>query len=182
LCGASPFSKLSKPVEYLLWGKMKDRSFRHALRTATVFALFFSAAVPLLAAMKNWAVVVAAGSKLQDVSLADLSKYCRGTQKVWPDGRSFTLVVRAPDSPEMHAALERLLGGTSSESKPATSKQSDPRPILKVVDSDEELIRTVGSIPGAVGLMDVYSINSSVKVLRVDGKLPFDPGYILKVN
>jgi len=40
----------------------------------------------------------------------------------------------------------------------------------------------VASIPGAIGLVDVYSINSSVKVLRVDGKLPFDVGYALKGN
>jgi hypothetical protein len=31
-----------------------------------------------------------------------------------------------------------------------------------------------------VGIVDVYLINSSVKVLRVDGKLPFDLGYVLK--
>ena len=132
--------------------------------------------------MKNWAVIVSAGSKLQDVSLADLSKLCKGTQKTWPDGRSFTLVVRNPDSPEMRSAMEKLMAGTGTETKAATSKQGESRPILKVVDTDEDLIRAVGSIRGAVGLVDVYSINSSVKVLRVDGKLPFDPGYSLKVN
>jgi hypothetical protein len=31
-------------------------------------------------------------------------------------------------------------------------------------------------------ILGVYSINSSVKVLRVDGKLPFDLGYSLKGN
>jgi len=36
--------------------------------------------------------------------------------------------------------------------------------------------------PGAIGLVDVYAINSSVKVLRVDGKLPFDAGYVFKGN
>jgi hypothetical protein len=50
------------------------------------------------------------------------------------------------------------------------------------VGSDEELLRVVESTPGAVGILDVYSINSSVKVLRVDGKLPFDVGYALKGN
>jgi hypothetical protein len=144
--------------------------------------MLFGATIPLLAAMKNWAVVVAAGSKLQDVSLTDLSKYCKGTQKTWPDGRSFTLVVRNPDSPEMRSAMEKLMGGTGTDAKPVTARPSDSRPVLKVVDSDEDLIRAVGSIPGAVGLVDVYAINSSVKVLRVDGKLPFDPGYSLKVN
>ena len=138
--------------------------------------------MPLLAAMKNWAVIVAAGSKLQDVSLADLSKLCRGAQKTWPDGRNFTLVVRNPESPEMHSAMEKLMGGSSTETKPTTAKQGESRPVLRVVDTDEDLIRTVGSTPGAVGLVDVYSINSSVKVLRIDGKLPFDPGYSLKLN
>jgi hypothetical protein len=31
-----------------------------------------------------------------------------------------------------------------------------------------------------VGLVDVYTINSSVRVLHIDGKLPFDVGYALK--
>jgi hypothetical protein len=40
----------------------------------------------------------------------------------------------------------------------------------------------VAATPGAVGVVDVYSINSAVKVLRVDGKLSFDVGYVLKGN
>ncbi len=161
---------------------MKASSLRKTLRFAAPAAVLFCAALPLLAAMKNWAVVVSAGSKLQDVSLSDLSKYCRGTQKTWPDGRNFVLILRNPDSPEMRSAMEKLLGSLGTDTKPASTKQGEARPIVKVVDSDEDLIRAVGSIPGAVGLVDVYSINSSVKVLRVDGKLPFDSGYILKVN
>jgi hypothetical protein len=161
---------------------MNDRSVRQAIRLAGISALLLCAALPLLAGMKNWAVVAAAGSKLQDVSLADLSKYCKGTTKSWPDGRAFTLVVRNPDSPEMRGAMEKLLGPANPDAKPASAKASDARVNIKVVDSDEDLIRMVASTPGAIGLLDVYSINSSLKVLRVDGKLPFDAGYSLKVN
>jgi hypothetical protein len=38
----------------------------------------------------------------------------------------------------------------------------------------------VTATPGAVGLVDVYTINSAVKVLHIDGKLPFDVGYAFK--
>jgi hypothetical protein len=38
----------------------------------------------------------------------------------------------------------------------------------------------VESIPGAVGLVDVYSLNGKVNVLKVDGKLPLEQGYVLK--
>ena len=54
------------------------------------------------------------------------------------------------------------------------------RPLIKVVGSDEDVFRTVTATPGAVGLVDVYTINSAVKVLHIDGKLPFDVGYALK--
>lgn len=161
---------------------MPDRTLNKPLRYVATFVVLCCACIPLLAAMKNWAVIVAAGSKLQDVSLVDLSKLCKGTQKAWPDGRNFTLVVRNPESAEMRSAMEKLLGASGPDSKPTSTKQGDSRPLIKVVDTDEDLIRTVGSTPGAVGLVDVYSINSSVKVLRVDGKLPFDPGYSLKLN
>lgn len=53
---------------------------------------------------------------------------------------------------------------------------------MKIVENDEDLLRTVEATAGAVGIIDVYSINSSVKVLRLDGKLPFDLGYALKGN
>ncbi len=53
---------------------------------------------------------------------------------------------------------------------------------LSVVTSDEDLVNQVASIPGAVGVVDVYSINSSVAVVKVGGKLPLEPGYLLHGN
>jgi hypothetical protein len=53
---------------------------------------------------------------------------------------------------------------------------------VKIVESEEDLLRAVEATPGAIGILDVYAINSSVKVLRVDGKLPFDVGYAFRGN
>jgi hypothetical protein len=44
--------------------------------------------------VKNMAVVASAGSKLQDVPLAELAKLCKGTQKMWADGRNFTRALK----------------------------------------------------------------------------------------
>jgi hypothetical protein len=66
--------------------------------------------------------------------------------------------------------------------KAAIVKLNETRTLIKVVDNDADLLRTVEATPGAVGIVDVYAINSAVKVLRVDGKLPFDVGYALKGN
>jgi hypothetical protein len=55
-------------------------------------------------------------------------------------------------------------------------------PAILVVDSDEDLVNKVASIPGAVGVVDVYAINSSVAVMKLAGKLPLEPGYALHGN
>lgn len=145
--------------------------------TLSFFVLCASAA---FSAMKNMAVVVAADSKLPDVTLAELTKLCKGSQKTWPDGRSFTLVLKDPTSPEMYVVVRRVFGIEPTDAKAVIAKINDSRPLIKVVASDDDVFRTVTSTPGALGILDVYSINSAVKVLHIDGKLPFDIGYALK--
>jgi ABC-type phosphate transport system substrate-binding protein len=51
-----------------------------------------------------------------------------------------------------------------------------------VATSDEDLVNRVASTPGAIGVVDVYSINSSVAVVKIGGKLPLEPGYLLHGN
>src|SRR6266404_8859011 len=160
---------------------MKNTNRRvHGLRIAVVLcvgALLAGSAAP---AIKNMAVIASAGSKLQDVPLAELAKLCKGAQKTWADGRNFTLVMKDPESPELRAAVQKLFGVPPGEAKSAIAKLNETRVVVRIVESDEELLRTVEATPGAVGILDVYAINSAVKVLRLDGKLPFDVGYALK--
>jgi ribosomal protein L23 len=162
---------------------MKNANRRvNGLRVAAMFcagALLAGTAAP---AIKNMAVITSAGSKLQDVPLTELTKLCKGTQKMWTDGRNFTLVMKDPESPDMHIAVQKLFGVPPSEVKSLIAKLNETRTVVRVVESDEDLLRTVEATPGAVGILDVYAINSAVKVLRVDGKLPFDVGYALRGN
>jgi hypothetical protein len=159
---------------------MKITAFVNSLRVATVLCLMGVLTTPAVPSLKNWALVVSAGSKLQDVPLTDLAKLCQGHQKTWPDGKSFTLVISDLESPEMKVPIQKLLGLAPDEVKATIAKLKQLREVVKIVDSEADLLRTVQATPGAVGIVDVYSINSSVKVLRVDGKLPFDLGYALK--
>ena len=139
-------------------------------------------AFPTFPAAKNIAVIMSAGSKTADVQLAELIKLCKGTQKTWADGRSFMLVMKDPSAADMRTPVQKLFGMAPADLKAAVPKLNESRQLVKIVDTDEDLLRTVEATPGALGIVDVYSINSSVKVLRVDGKLPFDVGYPLKGN
>jgi hypothetical protein len=44
--------------------------------------------------------------------------------------------------------------------------------------TDAGVIDLVESTPGAVGLVEVNSINGSINVVKVDGKLPTEAGYL----
>jgi len=161
---------------------MKRKALSDVVWLLVVLCLAAALSAPAVPAVKNMAVIAAAGSKLVDVPLTDLVKLCKGTQKTWPDGKNFVLVIKDPGSIEMKVAAQKLFGASGMDAKAVISKVNEGRETVKIVGSDEDLLRTVGATPGAVGIIDVYAINSSVKVLRVDGKLPFDVGYALKGN
>jgi ABC-type phosphate transport system substrate-binding protein len=133
-------------------------------------------------AVKKLAVVTSTSSPLQDVQLANLVKLCNGTQKTWPNGETFKLVIEDPGAPEMGVAVRKLLGASGDSAKAAIAKLNGTREIVKIVGSDEELLQTVVATPGSVGIVDLYSVNSAVKVLKIDGRLPFDMDYELKGN
>lgn len=145
---------------------------------AALLLLLTFAALP--AAAKDLAVVVNKNNATKNVALADLTKLCKATTQKWPDGKDVVLVLRDPASPEMRLVLQKIYGMSPDEMKSlvAGANQSRRDRIL-IVGSDDAVIRAVESIPGAVGIVDVYSITSGVNVLKVDNKMPLEPGYVL---
>jgi hypothetical protein len=51
--------------------------------------------------------------------------------------------------------------------------------VIVLADSDAAAIKMVESTPGAIGLVDVHAISGTqVRVVKVDGKLPMELGYL----
>jgi hypothetical protein len=46
------------------------------------------------------------------------------------------------------------------------------------VDSDADVLKVVQSTPGAIGLVEIHSVDNTINVVRVDGKLPMESGYL----
>jgi ABC-type phosphate transport system substrate-binding protein len=93
--------------------------------------------------------------------------------------------MRAPASTEMKLFLEKVYELPESDVKDLISTANHGRaghPAIMIVDSDEDLVNKVASLPGAIGVVDVYAINSSVSVVKLGGKLPLEPGYLLHGN
>lgn len=128
---------------------------------------------------KQLAVIVDKTNNLGGLSATDLAKVFKFDNHKWPDGRSVILILRDPSTPEMQTAIQKLYHMQAEEFKALLSAHQSG---VIIVRSEEELLKSVESIPGAIGLVDVYSINSRVNVLKVDGKLPLEQGYFLKGN
>ena len=139
----------------------------------SVFLMFvISSVTPCLA--HHMAVVVDKDNKVGNVTSAHLAKIFRAEVKKWPDGREVVLVLHSASNGEK-TTLERLLKVSESELKSLTATRKNS---LKVVATDAEVLDLVQSTPGAVGLVDVNAINGSINVVKVDGKLPTEAGYL----
>jgi ABC-type phosphate transport system substrate-binding protein len=138
-----------------------------------------------LAAARDIALVSNKSNALGALSVADLVKLCKAQTTHWPDGKPVTFVMRSPSAPEMKMVLEKVYGMSQGElnSLIVTSNHGRPaHPAILVATSDDELVNKVASTPGAIGVVDVYSINSSVAIVKIGGKLPLEPGYLLHGN
>jgi len=138
-----------------------------------------------IALSKDIALVSNKTNTVTVVSLTELVKICKGQTNRWPDGKPVTFVIRDPASPDMRLVLEKVYGMSKSEVTALITAANHGRvnhPAIVIAGSDEDLVRKVETTPGAVGLVDVYSITGGVTVLRVGGKLPLEPGYALHGN
>jgi hypothetical protein len=138
-----------------------------------------------LASARDLALVSNKSNAVGAITLPDLVKVCKAQNNRWPDGKPITFVMRSPSAPEMKVVLEKIYGMSESEvsSLIVTANHGRPNhPAILLATSDEELVNQVASLPGAVGVVDVYSINSSVAVVKIAGKLPLEPGYLLHGN
>jgi ABC-type phosphate transport system substrate-binding protein len=120
------------------------------------------------------AVVVNKDNNVGEVSSAHLARILRLEIKKWHDDKTVILVLHKNSSGEM-STLERLNKMSSSELKAFLAAHQGA---ITLVDSDEDVLKVVETTPGAVGLVDVRSINDQVNVVRVDGKLPMEDGYL----
>jgi hypothetical protein len=152
-------------------------------RTLTVF-LFVAASVSLAAA-RDLALISNKSNAVSAVTLPDLVKICKAQTTRWPDGKPVTFIMRAPSTPEMKLLLEKVYELPEIQVTELINSANHGRtnhPAILIVDSDDDLVNKVASIPGSLGVVDVYAINSSVAVVKLAGKLPLEQGYLLHGN
>lgn len=154
----------------------KGQRIGRAAKAALVSACIFVCGA--VATARDVAIVTGKDSQFKAVKTTDLARMIKSSHKR-PDGYDLTVILTDPSSPEMQIVAQKLLSLTTDEFKRLIDAANKIKVTFQVVSGDDEALRAMQANPAAIGLVNVYSINSNVEVLKIDGKLPLESGYIL---
>ena len=141
-------------------------------RICCLFAFMMCSLLPCFA--HHMAVVVNKDNNVQNVTSAHLARILKGEVKKWPDGKNVVLVLHNSSPGEM-ATLQHLSKMSEADVKALLASHKDE---IRAVESDGDVIDAVASTPGAIGFVEEHSITDRVAVVKVDGKLPMESGYL----
>jgi ABC-type phosphate transport system substrate-binding protein len=141
---------------------------------SAIYVLAFLCACMTPCFAHHTAVIVNKDNAVENLTSSHLEKIIRGEVKKWPDGKVVVLVLHK-DSAGESETLEHLNKMSSADWKSFLSAHKDS---IVFVDSDADVLKAVQAEPGAIGFIEAHSIDNSVNVVRVDGKLPMEFGYL----
>ena len=150
------------------------------------FALGAAAVVPQGQSAKeeSLAIIVNQSNPVENFSMDELRKIFLGERSHWPNGRRITLVMMEPGQLERRTMLRDVCRMSESEFS---------RHFLhglftgEVFVSPKTLATPVGvrkfvfNVPGAIGYLRASDVDGSIKVVRLEERLPEDKDYKLRV-
>ena len=126
------------------------------------------------------AVIVNRSNPTETLGRRELRALFLGEKTAWPHGRRVTLVLREPGQAERAAVLRLIYAMSEDDLSRHFMHQtftggsgSGPRALATA----EGVKRFVFNVPGAIGVVRLADIDSTVKAIRIDGASPGDPGY-----
>ncbi len=129
------------------------------------------------------AVVVHPDTPISNLSLAEVRKVFLGDRQYWSTNVPVVLMIRAPVARERDVVLKIIYQMSESQFKQywiAKIFRAESATAPKVVYSNDMAHQLVTAIPGSIAFIDSKDVKPGSKVLRVDGRLPGEPGYPLR--
>jgi ABC-type phosphate transport system substrate-binding protein len=132
---------------------------------------------------ESLAIIVNQANPTDDLPFKELRALFLGERSHWPNGRRITLVMMEP-GPERDAVLREVCRMSESD-----FRRHFLQGLLtgEVLVSPKNLATAVGvrkfvfNVPGAIGYVRPEDVDESVKVIRINGLLPSDADYVLRV-
>lgn len=161
---------------------MNTRSLRFAVALLTAV---LCGCLPSHAQAKgsDIAVVVNPSTPISDLSLSEVRKIFRGDRQYWTKDVPVVLLIRAPKSRERDVVLRTIYDMSESQFKQywiAKIFRAEATVAPKIVYSNDMAKELVSVIPGAIAFIPQNDVSDSLKVVKIDGRMPGESGYPLK--
>jgi len=139
---------------------------------------------PPAASDQNLAVVVNKSNPVEKLSMAELRKVFLGERSHWPNGRRITLVMMESGQPERDAVLHMIYQMSETDFNNHFLRGMFTGEVFvspKTLATPVGVCKFIFNVPGAIGYVRATDVDESVKVIRIDERLPEDRGYRLHV-
>jgi hypothetical protein len=128
------------------------------------------------------AIVVRPDLPVDNLPFAELRRVMLGDRQFWSSNLKVTLLVRAPGARERDVVLKTIYQMSEAQFRQywiAKVFRAEAASAPRIVYSNEMATEMVGQIPGSVAFVDASQVPPGVKVLKINGLLPGQPGYPL---
>ena len=128
------------------------------------------------------AIVVRPDVPVENLSFAELRRLMLGDRQFWSSNLKVTLLVRAPGAREREVVLKTIYQMSEAQFRQywiAKVFRDEASSAPRIVYSNEMATELVSQMPGAVAIVDAAQIPKGLKVLKINGLLPGQPGYPL---
>jgi phosphate transport system substrate-binding protein len=129
------------------------------------------------------AVVAHPQVPVDNLTFPEIRNVFRGERQYWTPTVPIVLLMRAPVAAERDVILKRVYAMSEAQFKQfwiAKIFRDEAAIVPKNLYSNDQISDLVAAIPGGIGFVDANAVRGGLKVLRIDGHLPGQPGYPLQ--
>lgn len=134
---------------------------------------------------ENLAIVVNITNPVNDLSMEELRKLFLGRKTRWPNGRRVAVAMLDDQYVERKSALRQIYHMDESayrEYRIRATFRGDVFIPPRTLSSPELMRKFVFNAPGAIGYLRASDLDDTVKVVKINGRLPEDKDYSLQID
>jgi len=131
------------------------------------------------------AIIVNRSNPVENLSLAELRKVFMGERSRWPSGHRVVVTMMESGNSERNAVLREIYNMNENGYRDyfLRGTYTGEIPIApKILSSPIILRKFVFNTPGAIGYLRASDVDDSVRVVSIDGRLPDEVDYKLRIE
>ena len=129
------------------------------------------------------AIIVNPANPVDELSFKELRVIFELQQQFWKNGNRVSLVMQDAGRPEKELVLKKIYRRSEAALNRywmARMFKAEITTIPKPRASNDEVKQVIRRLPNGIGFIDPAAVDDSVKVLRIDGRLPGEVEYALR--